>query len=179
MSGVNAFPTFNFSDGTGFAVGRDKTGVTTSKTIQLVDNLTWVKGRHTMKFGADWRHLKYNDLESFGGSDDFGAFTFSAGAFSGNSFADLLLGLPAGSYVAQSGPDTSLHTNQTGAYAQDEFRVGSRLTLSVGMRWQALPPFTSDLGNLTAFDPKTVGAVVPKRSVALGIPDSCQRMPGC
>ena len=118
-STADAFPTFNFSDGTGLTpIGCDKAGVTKSQTIQFTDNLTWARGKHTLKFWTDVRCVSYADIESFGGSDDFGAFTFISGAFTGNktcgdpaataphlcesAFADFLLGLPAKSYIAQS-----------------------------------------------------------------------------
>ncbi|HEY4904213.1 MAG TPA: carboxypeptidase-like regulatory domain-containing protein [Candidatus Sulfotelmatobacter sp.] len=163
---AGAFPTFNFNDGTGFSpIGRDKAGVTKSQTIQIADNLTWARGKHTLKVGADVRHVAYADIESFGGSDDFGAFTFSSGTFTGNAFADFLLGLPAKSYIAQSGPDVLAHTVQTGFYGQDEWHATHRLTLSLGMRWQALPPFVSPLNNLTAFDPRNGGVIVPNHNV--------------
>jgi hypothetical protein len=160
---VGGFPIFNFSDDPGnySPIGRDKDGVTKSQTIQFADNFTWIKGRHTMKFGADIRRVYYQDLESFGGADDFGAFTFDQGIFTGNAFANLLLGLPTKTYVAQSGPDVHANTIQTGLYAQDEFRVNDRLTLTYGLRWQALPPFVSDLGNLTAFDVRNGGVIIP------------------
>jgi hypothetical protein len=158
---TNAFPEFNFSDGTGFtAIGRDKTGVTKSQTVQFADNLSWIRGKHTIKFGVDVRRVFYQDLESFGGADDFGAFTFSSGTFSGNAFGDLLLGLPATTYIAQSGPDVLASAIQTGIYAQDEWHVNNRLTLSFGLRWQALPPFVSQLNNLTAFDPRNGGIII-------------------
>ena len=177
---TNAFPTFNFSDGTGFTpIGRDKTGVTKSQTIQFVDNLSWIKGKHTMKFGVDIRRVFYQDLESFGGSDDFGAFTFASGTFSGNAFADLLLGLPATTYVAQSGPDVHARAIQTGVYAQDDWRVSNRLTLSFGLRWQALPPFVSQDNNLTAFDPRNGGIIIPNSNVPRqGFLDSINACPG-
>lgn len=163
---ADAFPTFNFNDGTGFTpIGRDKTGVTKSQTIQFTDNLSWAPGKHSLKFGVDVRRVAYADIESFGGSDDFGAFTFSAGTFSGNAFADFLLGLPSKTYVAQSGPDVLAHTIQTGVYAQDEWRIHPRLTLSFGVRWQALPPFVSPLNNLTAFDKRNGGVIVPDHNV--------------
>jgi hypothetical protein len=75
---AGAFPAFNFSDDVGnySPVGRDKDGTTKSQTIQFADNLTWIRGKHTMKFGMDVRRVAYVDLESFGGSDDFGSFTF-------------------------------------------------------------------------------------------------------
>ncbi len=163
---AGAFPTFNFNDGTGFTpIGRDKAGVTKSQTIQVSDNLTWARSKHTLKVGADVRHVAYADIESFGGSDDFGAFTFSSGTFTGNAFADFLLGLPAKSYIAQSGPDVLAHTVQTGFYGQDEWHAIRRLTLSLGIRWQALPPFVSPLNNLTAFDARNGGIIVPDHNV--------------
>jgi len=160
---TGAFPIFNFSDDSGnySPIGRDKDGITKSQTIQFADNLSWIKGRHTMKFGVDVRRVRYQDLESFGGADDFGAFTFDQGVFTGNAFANLLLGLPTKTYLAQSGPDVHAHTIQTGVYAQDEFRVNDRFTLTYGLRWQGLPAFVSDLGNLTAFDVRNGGIILP------------------
>ena len=160
---AGAFPIFNFSDDPGnySVIGRDKDGVTKSQTIQFADNFTWIKGRHTMKFGVDVRRVAYQDLESFGGADDFGAFTFDQGIFTGNAFANLLLGLPTKTYVAQSGPDVHAHTTQTGVYAQGEFRLSDRITLTYGLRWQALPAFVSDMGNLTAFNIQNGGIIIP------------------
>jgi hypothetical protein len=180
VPGVNAFPTFDYSDSTGFTViGRDKTGVTRSQTLQFTDNVSWIKGNHTMKFGVDVRKVRYTDLESFGGSDDFGAFTFNAGTFSGNAFADLLLGLPSKSYIAQSGPDTRLHAWQTGLYAQDEWRAAKNITVTLGLRWQALPPFTSENNNLGAFDPRNGGFILPDNGVArVGMLNSINACPG-
>ncbi len=175
-----AFPTFNFSD-TGLSpIGRDKAGITKSQTVQFTDNISWARGKHTLKFGVDVRRVAYADIESFGGSDDFGAFTFTGGGLTGlptcssslatptlceSSYADLLLGLPAKTYVAQSGPDVLAHAIQTGVYGQDEWRATPRLTLSFGMRWQALPPFVSPLTNLTAFDKTNGGVIVPDHNV--------------
>jgi outer membrane receptor protein involved in Fe transport len=114
-----------------------------------------------MKLGVDVRRVRYQDLESFGGADDFGAFTFDQSIFTGKAFANLLLGLPTKTYVAQSGPDVHAHATQTGVYAQDEFRLSDRLTLTYGLRWQALPAFVSDLGNLTAFHIRNGGIIIP------------------
>jgi hypothetical protein len=131
---THAFPTFNFSNGTGFTpVGRDKTGVTQSKTLQWTDNVTWSKGRHTLKGGIDLRRVRYFDIETFLPSDDFGQFDFNT-TFTGNAFGDFLIGAPTTSYFAVSSPDVGGTTWQYGLFAQDEYQVNSRLTLI----WSAL-----------------------------------------
>src|SRR6201995_2431767 len=90
---THAFPTFNFSAGTGLTpIGRDKAGITQSKTTQFSDNVTYTLGKHTLKGGIDIRRVRYFDLESFAptfASDDFGSFVFQP-TFTGNAFGDFL-----------------------------------------------------------------------------------------
>jgi hypothetical protein len=161
---THAFPTFNFSAGTGFTpIGRDKTGVTQSKTIQFTDNLSWTNGKHTLKVGVDARRVRYFDLESFApvfNSDDFGAFIFQ-GAFTGNAFGDFLEGTPTSLFFAVSSPDVGGTAWQYGLYGQDEYQINSRLTLNYGLRWQILPGFHEDGGNLANFDQRNNSIVVP------------------
>lgn len=169
---THAFPTFNFNAGTGFTpIGRDKTGTTLSKTTQFSDSLTWTVGHHTLKGGVDIRHLRYFDLESFApafASDDFGNFVFQPkwgqaanDVFTGNAFGDFLTGLPTTAYFAVSSPDVGGTATQYSFFLQDEFQINSRLTLSYGMRWQFLPSFKEDGGNLANFDQYTQSIVVP------------------
>jgi hypothetical protein len=158
---THAFPTFNFSAGTGFTpIGRDKTGVTQSKTLQLTDNLSWTRGKHTLKAGIDARRVRYADIETFLPSDDFGQFTFQP-TFTGNAFGDLLEGLPTTIFFAVSSPDVAGTAWQYSLFGQDEYQLSSRLTLSYGLRWQILPGFTEDGGNLANFDQRNNSIVVP------------------
>lgn len=161
---THAFPTFNFSAGKGFTpIGRDKTGVTQSKTTQISDNVTYTMGHHTLKAGVDVRRVRYFDLESFApefASDDFGNFSFQP-TFTGNAFGDFLVGEPTTLYFAVSSPDVGGTATQYSVFAQDEFQVNSRLTLSYGLRWQMLPAFTGDGGNFANFDQTTNSIVVP------------------
>lgn len=172
LTGVNisqhptteAFPTFNFSAGTGFqSIGRDKAGVTQSKTMQFSDNLTYTFGKHTVKGGIDIRRVRYFDLESFAptfASDDFGDFIFQ-GTFTGNAFGDFLEGSPTTLNFAVSSPDVGGTATQYSLFAQDEFQLNSRLTVSYGLRWQILPGFQEDGGNLANFDQRNNSIVVP------------------
>jgi hypothetical protein len=166
---THAFPTFNFNAGTGFTpIGRDKAGITQSRTTQFSDNLTWTVGKHTLKGGIDVRHLRYFDLESFApefASDDFGSFTFDP-TFTGNAFGDFLEGEPTTLYFAVSSPDVGGTATQYSLFAQDEYQLSSRLTLSYGLRWQVLPSFQEDGGNLANFDQNTNSIVVPDNLAA-------------
>jgi uncharacterized lipoprotein YajG len=161
---THAFPTFNFGAGTGFtSIGRDKTGITQSQTTQLTDNLTFVRGKHTFKGGIDARRVRYFDLESFApvfNSDDFGDFIFQP-TFTGNAFGDFLEGVPTSLFFAVSSPDVAGTAWQYGLFAQDEFQLNSRITLSYGLRWQILPGFDEDGGNLANFDQSNNSIVVP------------------
>jgi carboxypeptidase family protein len=158
---THAFPTFNFSAGTGFTpIGRDKTGVTQSKTTQFTDNVTYSIGKHTLKVGTDIRRVRYFDVELFLPSDDFGQFTFQPN-FTGSAFGDFLQGTPTTLFFAVSSPDVGGTAWQYSFFAQDEYQLGSRLTLSYGLRWQILPSFQEDDGNLANFDQRNNAIVVP------------------
>jgi hypothetical protein len=169
---THAFPTFNFSAGTGFTViGRDKAGITQSRTTQYSDNLTYTLGHHTLKGGIDVRRVRYFDLESFApafASDDFGAFIFQpqwgpdpSNVFTGNAFGDFLVGEPTTLNLAVSSPDVGGTATQYSFFAQDEWQITSRLTLSYGLRYQILPSFQEDGGNLANFDQYSGAVVVP------------------
>jgi hypothetical protein len=161
---THAFPTFNFSAGTGLTpIGRDKAGITQSKTTQFSDNLTYTFRKHTLKGGVDIRRVRYFDLESFApefASDDFGSFIFQP-TFTGNAFGDFLEGAPTTLNFAVSSPDVGGTATQFSLFAQDEYQMNSRLTLSYGLRWQVLPGFQEDGGNLANFDQRNNSIVVP------------------
>jgi hypothetical protein len=166
---THAFPTFNFNAGTGFTpIGRDKAGITQSKTTQFSDNLTFTRGKHTLKGGIDVRHVQYFDLESFApefNSDDFGNFVFQGG-FTGSAFGDFLLGEPTTLYFAVSSPDVGGAATQYSFFGQDQWNLNSRLTLSYGLRWQVLPSFVENGGNLANFDQRNNSIVVPDNLAA-------------
>jgi hypothetical protein len=163
---THAFPTFSFSAGTGFtSIGRDKTGVTQSKTMEFTDNLTWTRGKHTVKAGMDARRVRYADIETFLPSDDFGQFTFQP-TFTGNAFGDFLEGAPTTEFFAVSSPDVAGTAWEYSFFGQDEYQLNSRVTLSYGLRWQVLPGFQEDGGNLANFDPRNNSIVVPNSLAA-------------
>jgi hypothetical protein len=158
------FPSINFSDGSGFStIGRDITGVQESNTKQLTDNVTLSRGHHTIRAGFDYRIVNYVTPSLETASDDFGQFTFNQNVFTGSSFGDLLLGLPNITYFAVTGPRDDGTAHQFGFYGQDQWEVNSHLTVNAGLRYEYLPGFQDQLGNMANFLPDTNTVVIPDR----------------
>jgi Carboxypeptidase regulatory-like domain len=148
------FPSIFFSDGTNFTpIGRDHVGPTRSSTNQLADNVTYSRGKHTIRGGIDVRWVRFAVPEIETPSDDYGLFTFNQNVFTGSSFGDFLLGIPNTTYFAVTGPRDDAGNYQLGVYGQDEWRISSRLTVNVGLRWELLPPFVDVNGIQANFDP--------------------------
>jgi hypothetical protein len=152
------FPSIVFSDGTNFTpIGRDHVGPTQSTTKQIADNVTYSRGRHTIRAGVDIRWVRFAVPEIETPSDDYGLFTFNQNTFTGSSFGDLLLGAPNTTYFAVTGPRDDAGGAQTGIYGQDQWQVNDRLTLNFGLRWELLPPFVDKNGIQANFDPNYAG----------------------
>lgn len=125
----------------------------TQKTIQFGDNVTWIAGRHTFKAGADVRHFNWTSPSIFTGADAFGVFRFRASLTggTGNALADFLLGIPASADQTQVGPDIDGSTNNYGFFVQDEWRVNSKVTVNLGVRYDLNQPFKDAQLNITNF----------------------------
>jgi len=147
---ADTFPTFNFADGSITSIGQDRVGSTISSTFQLTDNLTRIQGKHTLRFGLDFRRQRFNALMYFAPSDDYGDFTFS-GSLTNYSFGDFLLGLPNPSYFAVIGPQMDASSVHWGVYGQDSWQVNSHLTVNYGLRWELLPPFQESNGDIATY----------------------------
>jgi hypothetical protein len=102
---------------------------------QIRDDLSWTRGAHQLKFGFSWAIYK-KIQDAFANTE--GNFTFN-GSFTGYDFADYLLGY--GQSYSEDGAKISGHWNNISpaAYVQDNWRVNSRLTLNLGVRWDGIP----------------------------------------
>lgn len=124
-----------------------------NNTMQIVDNLTWVKGKHTFRFGAEFRRENYNQS---GNQFARGQFTFQPNATvnpdpanrtGGDSFAEFLLGTM---YQAEAAVSIGKATNQRNAWAayiDDTWKLTSKMTLALGLRYELTPPFHDTLNN--------------------------------
>ncbi len=166
----NGLPSVNFNSGiTGF--GKGKGGFSFSRNFQFNDNLTWNRGRHTLKFGGDVRRLRAASNLGFVGSDNYGNYNFD-GRYSGRDLADFLLGVPYQSAYANVKADTDGLSWHFSLFAQDSFRVNQKLTLEYGFRWELHPPFKDAAFNITNFDravPRTGRVIIPSDPIGTQI----------
>jgi Carboxypeptidase regulatory-like domain len=156
----NGLPFVNINGYQALDTGRDNL-VSQSNTGQWADNTTWSVGHHTMKFGFDIRRLRGVGPLTFTGGDNYGYYNFT-GAFSNDSFADFLLGLPHDTAIDNLRNGSDGRSVHHGVFAQDVFRVSPRLTLEYGLRWEYHPGYTEQQGNIGNFDPSVPrsGAVI-------------------
>ncbi|MFN9893440.1 MAG: TonB-dependent receptor domain-containing protein [Acidobacteriota bacterium] len=145
----NALPNFDIQQFTGFSKGRPGRGV--SWNTQYIDNLTWIKGKHTLKFGFAIRQLRAESNLGFTTGDNYGNFAFS-GNFTGNSFGDFLLAAPFQTSVSVVQTDNDGRGTHYQAYVQDTFRATSRLTLDFGLRYEFQPGYSDAGFNIANFD---------------------------
>ena len=126
-----------------------------SRVFQYVDDLTWQLGPHTLRFGADIRHLDaYTPLSINGYGDNYGTFFFNESqSFTGNEFADFLAGVPFESQTDAVTSDNNGATSAYAVYAQDTWKATRNLNFTMGLRYELHPGFTALNGNDGNFDP--------------------------
>ncbi len=157
----NALPSVNI---TGFA-GMGGPALITQRVLgyTLLDNLTWIRGPHTVKLGADMRRNML-DIRNIGATN--GTFAFQ-GLFSGNAIGDFMLGTPrtAGG-VAPPGPDGVNWMSLWQWFVQDDWKVTSDLTFSMGLRYEYGSPWVNSRDQRSIFDPSFPGGrlIYPGRS---------------
>ena len=124
--------------GSGLTLGFSRNGPTTliDNTFTWSDTVSWMKGSHGLKFGASYSPYQDNTVFDFFIN---GRFRFRGTRFTGNGFADFLLGLP-NDYTQFPEAPSNIRTKSTYAFVQDEWKVGKNFTLSLGVRYEYSSP---------------------------------------
>jgi len=140
--------------GTGLSTGFSGNGPTTfaNTVYAYYDNLSWTKGKHTMKYGFFFSPYENNTQYDFYGNGSFSFFGPSTSAGSGTDLADFLFGLPD-NYFQASNALSNIRTHQYAAYAQDSFKATRRLTLNLGVRYEYSEPKYDTQGRSFSFIP--------------------------
>ena len=139
-------------------------------TYQVTDSFAYTTGRHSLKFGGDFRRFQLNLLfdSNARGNLTFTPFYTRSQANTGtggNSIAELLLGVPQGSSVSRSfagitgNTVTAFRTYSLNYFVQDDWRVLPNLTLNLGLRWEYNSPVIDKYNHLGTFDPSVSGNI--------------------
>src|ERR1051326_8684755 len=122
-----------------------------NNTLQFVDKLSWIHGKHSFAFGGEYNRQNFNEL---GNQFSRGVFTFQpfttrnpADGSGGYAFAEFLLGNMLSSTNAAAVAHAKFVRNVEHLFIDDTWKILPKLTLSLGLRYELTPPFTNTLGN--------------------------------
>lgn len=176
-SGDN-FPNFTFGEGIR-NIGRGNDDDEIDNGVRINENLSWIKGRHSLTFGADARPQVYSTVRQ---STQSGVLNFARNqtaatqalsSTSGNGFASFLLG------AVNNGTRYLLphYPRWTFAYyagfVQDDFKISNSLTLNVGLRYSVDLPRKESFNATSTFSPTTPNPAAGNRPGALIFGTTC------
>jgi hypothetical protein len=142
----------NFGD-----LGGDGPYVVTDPTWQIVDNVSWVKGKHSLRIGFEYNRQTFNQL-----GNQFSRGQFSSGPYAtalqsgtvgnatlsgGDALADYLLGNFYQSTVAVAVANANYVRNVQAFYFDDTYKLMPNLSVSAGLRYELTPPWNDTFGN--------------------------------
>ncbi len=151
-------------------------GVPTLNTFQpdttytASDVFSMSKGKHTWKFGGEFRYIMVNERNY---ASPNGQFTFD-GSVTGSDVADFLLGATCnscgGAYIQAAKQVLDSRTRYGGAFIQDSWKVKSNLTLNLGLRWEVSMPWYDWQGKIQTWVPGKQSTVFPLAPEGLVFP---------
>jgi Carboxypeptidase regulatory-like domain/TonB dependent receptor len=165
---IGGLPSISFADGT-TAIGSSgyQPAVEKQHSYVFTDNLSWTRGRHSTKFGAELRFEQFTILEpgsprgSMGFGSDFTDNPAAPGQGGGESIATFLLGVPDGGNITSVNPNIDYRRQIYAVYALDDFKLTPRFTLNLGLRYEFFSTIKEGNNNQSTFDFNTLALVVP------------------
>ena len=138
--------------------GNDSSGpfAVYNTVFQWMDNFSWIKGKHSIRFGGELRRDRYNQQgnEFARGSFEFnGTYTTNpATKAGGSSTADLLLGNMTVAEAAMWLAFAQFRSTSAYLYVDDTYRMNSKLTMNLGLRYELSPPWWDRSQNMVSVD---------------------------
>ena len=142
-------PTMSFTNM--FTLGPSPLGINyaATNTYSGSDMMTWTKGRHTIKFGGEYKRQEL-DAPYF---DVFPSGEIFYLGVTGNPFGDFLTGLSGLSVIGSGTNSIHNRANDFSAFFQDDWKDTPRLTLNLGLRYDYFGPTMETDGHFVGFDP--------------------------
>ena len=147
----------------------------------LVDNVQWNVGKHSLTMGGQLVWMQYNFLNNATGVNPL-QLTFNSTAtagYSGNTtaiattgqaYASYLIGAPnSGTFTLSSVPETGARFRPISPYVQDNWKITSKLTLDIGLRYDYFPSYREVKNRFSYFDPNATNPLIgAKGALAFG-----------
>jgi hypothetical protein len=130
-------PVFQISGFSNVGECNDCPFVNNNTTFLFTDNFSWNLGKHSLKLGGEYRRLRYNQI---GAVVPRGRFSWN-GQYTGEPMADFLLGYFSSSEGQLGAPIANFRNNYIAGYLQDTWKVSSKLTVNLGLRWEYESPY--------------------------------------
>jgi hypothetical protein len=162
-SNLTGVPFVNISGGASFGNNFEGFLPQVGNSFQWNDELTWVKGNHTIKFGADVRRARFDQFYYFDLNVEYTFDNSGPNAIvpsDGDNYAEFLLGLADG-YTQGSGQREDVRSTAVYPFVQDSWKIKPNLTLNYGLRWEFGPPPTDIAGHVETFRPGQNSTVYP------------------
>lgn len=158
---VPAIPTFNIAGLTPISMIEFRE--TSDQIVQIQNNSSWYRGRHTVKWGIDvWRNVSADHPTA--PSAAYGNISFN-GSYTGTPYADFLTGIPRQASRGGAGLWRSRRQNvDWNFFIQDDWKMTPRLTVSAGLRYSINPPYTEVEDRIYNWNPFTNRLVLPNRN---------------
>ncbi len=122
---------------------------------QFVENISAVRGRHSLKAGFEYRRSRNHEINLQTASGQFAFATTPTGqpgnAATGNGLASMLIGFPT-AFTALQTDELDRHSYYLAAFFQDDWTISRNLTLNLGVRWETDTPMTDTKSKMNGFD---------------------------
>jgi predicted heme/steroid binding protein len=158
----NRIPTVNLSNFSGLS-GGPYPSHSAGPIYDISDSFTWIKGNHTLKFGALWERSGENDNDEINvqacptcTNNQNGQFLFTDGRAGGTGVAVANAALGLFDTYSEIGHRayTIFRANMWEGFAQDSWKTRQNLTLTFGLRYSIIVPYHALWGNMIVFDPR-------------------------
>ena len=132
-------PSIAIAGFSGFGDNSESPFVNRNTNLQIIDNLSWTRGKHFLKFGGE---VRFDHYDQDGNQFARGSAGFANNVATGNGFADYLLGyLNTWSYASGLAV-ARLHAVSQAYYISDTWKLRPTVTVNLGLRYEFIPPWT-------------------------------------